>query len=70
MSKTARLELRVEPELLARIDAARGDVPRARWVQRALEQALPETQFTAENGAPVKVRPVKRAATLAETWAR
>jgi hypothetical protein len=34
------LELRLEPELLARIDAACGDVPRSRWVVRALEQAL------------------------------
>ena len=38
--KDGRLELRVEPELLKRIDEARGDVSRTRWVERALERAL------------------------------
>lgn len=38
--KDARLELRIEPELLKRIDDARGDVSRTRWVERALEKAL------------------------------
>jgi hypothetical protein len=38
--RSSRLELRVEPELLARIDKAAGDVPRSRWVVRVLEQAL------------------------------
>lgn len=40
MARTARLELRVAPELLAAVDAARGDVSRSRWVVRALESAL------------------------------
>jgi hypothetical protein len=38
--KSSRLELRVEPELLARVDDARGDVSRTRFVERALESAL------------------------------
>src|ERR1035437_1611601 len=33
--------LRLDAELLARIDAARGDVPRARWIARACERYLP-----------------------------
>lgn len=49
MARTARLELRVDPGLLARVDAARGDVPRSRWVERALEAML---DGSAE-GAPV-----------------
>lgn len=40
VEKSARLELRVTPELLGAIDAARGDVSRTRWVERALERAL------------------------------
>lgn len=32
--------LRLERELLGRVDAARGDVPRNRWIVRALEAAL------------------------------
>lgn len=38
--KIARVELRLEPDLRARIDAARGDVPLNRWVTRALEREL------------------------------
>jgi len=45
MAKTARLELRVEPALLDRIDHARGDVPRARFVERALEAALDSINY-------------------------
>lgn len=36
------LAVRVMPELLGRVDAARGDVSRTRWVRRALERALGE----------------------------
>jgi hypothetical protein len=42
--KDARLELRIERKLMARIDAARGDVSRTRWVERALESALSEAK--------------------------
>lgn len=38
--KTKRLELRVTQDFLDAIDAARGDVSRTRWVERALEKAL------------------------------
>jgi hypothetical protein len=36
------LALRIDEGLLERVDAARGDVPRTRWVERALESALVE----------------------------
>jgi hypothetical protein len=38
--KNARLELRIDRVLMERVDAARGDVSRTRWVERALEAAL------------------------------
>lgn len=34
------LPLRIDEGLLARVDEARGDVSRTRWVERALEAAL------------------------------
>jgi hypothetical protein len=34
------LPLRIDEELLRRVDEARGDVPRTRFVERALEAAL------------------------------
>jgi hypothetical protein len=37
---SARFEMRVSDELLARLDAARGHEPRASFVRRALERAL------------------------------
>jgi hypothetical protein len=40
MAKLGRLELRVSVELLGRVDAARGDVSRTRWVERAIEARL------------------------------
>ena len=45
------LALRVDAELLARVDAARGDVPRTRWVVRALESALGYSDVIAEAGS-------------------
>jgi hypothetical protein len=36
----ARMELRLSSDLVKQIDRARGDVPRAVWVRRAVEQAL------------------------------
>lgn len=33
--------LRLHDELIEQIDRARGDVPRTRWIERALENALP-----------------------------
>lgn len=35
-----RILLTLTPGLLARVDAARGDEPRVRWIERAVEQAL------------------------------
>lgn len=40
MPKTARIELRVTPEMRAAINEARGDVSLNRWCERALERAL------------------------------
>lgn len=34
------ISFRWSPELVERIDTARGDVPRSRWVRRAVEDAL------------------------------
>lgn len=42
MADATRLELRLPAALLAQIDAARGDVPRAVWVRQALERRLSE----------------------------
>jgi hypothetical protein len=40
MTQTTQVNLRLDPELLAEIDIARGDVPRNRWILRAIEAAL------------------------------
>src|SRR5215207_6620748 len=45
------LSIRVDPRLIDRIDNARGDVPRTRWLVRAMEAALAESE-----GAPVPRR--------------
>lgn len=37
------LTVRIPPDLRDRIDAVRGDVPRERWIRRALEQALSDS---------------------------
>lgn len=52
MAKTARLELRIEPALLDRIDEARGDAPRARFVERALEAALDSINYLPASPTP------------------
>jgi hypothetical protein len=41
----------IDAELLGRVDVVRGDVPRAKFVERALRVALGEA-----SGAPVEVR--------------
>ena len=63
--KRARLELRITDELLAQIDAARGDVSRTRWVERALERALGEASSPVVQPPPKPVPGVKRASSLA-----
>jgi hypothetical protein len=54
--------LRLEDELAERVDGARGDVPRQRWLVRAVEQALEDgdasprgvvSRASAEPRAPV-----------------
>lgn len=35
---------RFSPDLLARVDVVRGDVPRTRWIERAIEARLPKTE--------------------------
>ena len=44
---------RFRPELLARIDAARGDIPRTTWITRACEAALePASEPALADDAP------------------
>lgn len=57
--KDKRLELRVTQDLLDAIDAARGDVSRTRWVERALEKAL--------QGAPLGPQVRERGSTPRES---
>jgi hypothetical protein len=40
MSDSLRFEMRLSPELAARLDVARGDMPRATYVKKALESGL------------------------------
>jgi hypothetical protein len=44
--------LRLPEELVARVDAARGDVSRTRWIERALEAALGGSAGTPNTGDP------------------
>lgn len=39
-ARSARLDLRITPELRDRIDAARGSTPRTAWIEQAVETAL------------------------------
>jgi hypothetical protein len=41
----------VDAELLRRVDEVRGDVPRVRWVERALERAVSMTEALSHNPA-------------------
>ena len=52
------LSFRWDPEFVAAIDAARGDVSRSLWVRRAVEQALGEVN---ESGGVGPCRPLERA---------
>lgn len=38
--QTRPLMTRIPPEMVPRIDAQRGDVPRERWIRRRLEEVL------------------------------
>lgn len=50
----------IDRDLIARIDKVRGDVPRIKWVERALEQKLvyDALERTAENIPPTAMRAV------------
>ena len=56
MANDTRLEVRLPEDLLAQIDAARGDVPRAVFVRRALERALAGSE-PAGRQTPVRTEP-------------
>lgn len=66
MAEDRRFELRVSAEWLSRVDAARGKVPRAAFVKRAVESALgesPARQIPASTRPPARtfVEAAKRA---------
>jgi hypothetical protein len=75
--KTERIEIRVTKDFLALVDAARGDVSRTRWIERALERALDVEGLPSEEAyrmvrgrkAP-EVSSPKQAPSLRDTWAR
>lgn len=62
-TQDARLEIRLSQDLLTKIDAARGDIPRAAWVRRALEAGITQddqdletliaVRFALERGADI-----------------
>lgn len=67
------ITVRMEEELLGRVDAARGDVPRERWVRRTLEEALVgepggQSVSTARGRSP-EIRPGGAGSTPAERTA-
>lgn len=74
---SVRVGLHIPDELLARVDEARGDVSRSRWVRRALEEKLGESDAEVERArtelretlADLKPR-VSRVPPVSETWRR
>lgn len=44
--QTRPLMTRIPSEMVPRIDAQRGDVPRERWIRRRLEELLDELERT------------------------
>jgi hypothetical protein len=59
------LPLRIDEGLLARVDEARGDVSRTRFVERALEAYLHRG-----SAGSLQDVPPRKAPSLRETWAR
>jgi hypothetical protein len=59
--KTARTDVNLEPELLAQVECARGDVPRQKWVTRAIEEKLQaqgyDITLASEPAEMVPIRP-------------
>jgi hypothetical protein len=79
MAKKA-LPFRIDEDLLRRVDEARGDVPRTRWVTRAIEAALdvrpvplsalgPNPPFEAVKASAAEARRVERALEARESVA-
>jgi hypothetical protein len=65
MSRLTRIALGLEPELLERIDAQRGDVPRERFIRKKLEAATgffarPESEVVPPDGRSHKSNPAMR----------
>lgn len=54
----ARLSFRCDEELVRRVDAERGLIPREAWLRRAVEQALPP-RFPTDDDAPPIVQRVR-----------
>ena len=48
-NKSVRKDMRIEKELLARVDAARGDTPWAAWVKRAVLMRLEQEEKKGSN---------------------
>jgi hypothetical protein len=51
--------LRLDPDLIAAIDADRGDVPRVRWIERACEARLGRRALDAALREPGEGQPVE-----------
>jgi metal-responsive CopG/Arc/MetJ family transcriptional regulator len=51
-----RLHVYLPDDLVARVDASRGDVPRSKVVQRALEKALGEESAEGPTSRPASSR--------------
>jgi hypothetical protein len=52
----AQVGLRLDATTLAAVDVARGDVPRNRWIERVLEEAVGRSPADASGSVPVGVR--------------
>lgn len=73
------LALRIDEDLLVRVDEARGDVSRTRFVERALESALAGDATGGRSGGsldqgathpPASSRAPKKVPSIADTWRR
>jgi hypothetical protein len=51
------MKIRLPEDLVLRIDAERGDVPRERWVRRTLEEALVTRSPFGESAPPAPAPP-------------
>jgi hypothetical protein len=67
MAKKA-LPLRIDEGLLGRVDAARGDVSRTRWVERALEAALSRPVHSREESAAAEAEVLAKSRKAEGIW--